>query len=129
MGNISQTQVETAGPYQQNEENIVKFSNYILNIDEKNEWIVKDKKIIDYLNSRWYGTNDWIHFHKNTLFDKKEFFESLNFNTEKPYVLLLTNVMWDAQLHYPMHLILLVCHLQQQFYWLQRRQWHLRIAL
>ena len=60
-----------------------------------------DKKIVDYLNSRWYGTNDWIHFHKNTIFDKKIFFEKLNFDTKKPYVLLLTNVMWDAQLHYP----------------------------
>ena len=60
-----------------------------------------DKKIVDYLNSRWYGTNDWIHFHKNTIFDKKSFFKSLNFDTNKPYALLLTNVMWDAQLHYP----------------------------
>lgn len=60
-----------------------------------------DKKIVDYLNSRWYGTNDWIHFHKNTIFDKKIFFKNLNFDTNKPYVLLLTNVMWDAQLHYP----------------------------
>ncbi len=57
--------------------------------------------IIDYLNSRWFGTKDWIHFHKNTLFDKDILYKEIGIKKNKPYILLLTNVMWDAQLHYP----------------------------
>jgi hypothetical protein len=57
--------------------------------------------IIDYLNSRWFGTKDWIHFHKNTVFDKEKLYTDIGIDRNKPYLLALTNVMWDAQLHYP----------------------------
>lgn len=56
---------------------------------------------IDYLNSRWFGTKDWIHFHKNTVFDKEKLYTEIGIDRNKPYILALTNVMWDAQLHYP----------------------------
>lgn len=60
-----------------------------------------DEKISNYLSSRWYGTKDWIHFHRNTIFNKDDIYLKLGVKKEKPYVLALTNVMWDAQLHYP----------------------------
>uniref|UniRef100_UPI004049B081 capsular polysaccharide export protein, LipB/KpsS family n=1 Tax=Flavobacterium sp. TaxID=239 RepID=UPI004049B081 len=56
---------------------------------------------IEYLNSRWFGTQDWIHFHKNTVFDKEKLYTDFGIDRNKPYLLALTNVMWDAQLHYP----------------------------
>lgn len=60
-----------------------------------------NNEIIDYLNSRWFGTKDWIHFHRNTVFDKEKIYSEIGVRRDKPYVLALTNVMWDAQLHYP----------------------------
>jgi hypothetical protein len=56
---------------------------------------------IDYLNSRWFGTKDWIHFHRNTVFDKDVLYKKIGVKQDQPYILLLTNVIWDAQLHYP----------------------------
>jgi hypothetical protein len=61
----------------------------------------KDGVLTNYLNSRWYGTNDWIHFHVNTNFNKNEIFSDVGVDLSKPYILALTNVIWDAQLHYP----------------------------
>jgi hypothetical protein len=69
---------------------------------ENIEWSDKlNNETINYLNSRWFGTKDWIHFHRNTVFDKDVLYNEIGIKKEKPYVLLLTNVMWDAQLHYP----------------------------
>ena len=56
--------------------------------------------ITDYLQSRWSGKNDWISFSKQFSEPKSE---SL-YSRSKKYdasILMLTNVMWDAQLHYP----------------------------
>jgi hypothetical protein len=61
----------------------------------------RNNETLEYLNSRWFGTKDWIHFHRNTVFDKDILYNDLGIVKNKPYVLLLTNVMWDAQLHYP----------------------------
>ncbi len=60
-----------------------------------------NNETLEYLNSRWFGSKDWIHFHRNTVFDKKILYDKLCISKDKPYILLLTNVMWDAQLHYP----------------------------
>jgi len=53
-------------------------------------------QIENYLASRDTGENDWIRY---GLVSKKE---SINFNIDssKPTAVLLTNVSWDAQLHY-----------------------------
>jgi hypothetical protein len=61
----------------------------------------RNNETLEYLNSRWFGSKDWIHFHRNTVFDKNILYNELCIIKGKPYVLLLTNVMWDAQLHYP----------------------------
>lgn len=61
----------------------------------------KENDIVSYLNSRRYGTNDWISFHNPPIFEKQHILKSLKFDAKKPIITLLTNVVWDAQLHYP----------------------------
>lgn len=55
----------------------------------------------DYLESRATGGRDWIYFHRETQRDFQALAEARGINLEKPIVAVLTNVMWDAQLHYP----------------------------
>jgi hypothetical protein len=60
-----------------------------------------ETQLMDYLKSRWHGTNDWIWFHERPQFDLTEIAKELSVDFSKPCVGLLTNVFWDAQLHYP----------------------------
>ena len=57
--------------------------------------------VMDYLKSRWQGTRDWIWFHEKPEEDLAAIAEELGIDLSQPSVGLLTNVMWDAQLHYP----------------------------
>jgi hypothetical protein len=59
-----------------------------------------EKKTMDYLNSRRYGTHDWIWFHEKPQEDIDRIAETMGIDFAKPWVGMLTNVMWDAQLHY-----------------------------
>jgi len=61
----------------------------------------RDEVITSYLHSRWKGDNDWIYFQENSYFEKDQILAEIGCNANKPIVGLLTNVMWDAQLHYP----------------------------
>ncbi|ELR96681.1 hypothetical protein [Gloeocapsa sp. PCC 73106] len=56
--------------------------------------------LLDYLKSRWVGTNDWIWFHESPQFDLKAIASETGVDFSRPCIGLLTNVMWDAQLHY-----------------------------
>lgn len=60
-----------------------------------------ESTLMSYLKSRWHGTEDWISFvHKNPQVDlPAEFLPGIDFS--KPLIGMLTNVVWDAQLHYP----------------------------
>jgi hypothetical protein len=60
-----------------------------------------ESRIVAYLNSRWHGTDDWIHFHRNAVFESEAFAKETGADLSKPTIGMLTNVMWDAQLHYP----------------------------
>ncbi len=60
-----------------------------------------EKELLDYLKSRWYGTRDWIWFHEKPNGNLKEITAELKIDLSKPTIGMLTNVMWDAQLHYP----------------------------
>jgi hypothetical protein len=60
-----------------------------------------ETRITEYLNSRWYGTDDWIHFHRNAVFELETFAKETGVDMSRPTIGMLTNVMWDAQLHYP----------------------------
>ncbi len=54
-----------------------------------------------YLASRREGLFDWIVFHRARLQDPKDIAKRIGVDPSKPVIGLLTNVTWDAQLHYP----------------------------
>jgi hypothetical protein len=60
-----------------------------------------EAELADYLKSRWHGANDWIWFHRTPDADLKSIQRQVGVDFSKPCVGLLTNVIWDAQLHYP----------------------------
>lgn len=59
-----------------------------------------EKKLDEYLKSRWTGSKDWIWFHEHPQFDSEKITDELSIDNSKPIIGMLTNVMWDAQLHY-----------------------------
>lgn len=60
-----------------------------------------DKTITDYLVSRHSGSKDWISFNRAPEENTKKIIQQLGIDPQKPVIALLTNVIWDAQLHYP----------------------------
>jgi hypothetical protein len=56
-----------------------------------------ERKVLSYIKTRSKGTRDWHVFLKEPSGD----IASLGFDSAKPAIGLLTNVCWDAQLHYP----------------------------
>jgi len=71
---------------------------------ENMDWSdVHEKEILNYLNSRRTGGRDWIAFQdKNPNESLKSIAQSLpGINFSRPCIGMLTNVAWDAQLHYP----------------------------
>ena len=56
---------------------------------------------MQYLGSRREGMFDWIVFHRPTSQDPAAIAKQIGLDPSKPVVGLLTNVSWDAQLHYP----------------------------
>jgi hypothetical protein len=60
----------------------------------------RETAIVDYLKSRWEGTQDWVSYQKNTRQDVAGIAAEIGFDPAKPSVALLTNVLWDAQVHY-----------------------------
>lgn len=59
-----------------------------------------ETEITEYLRSRWQGSNDWIWFHEKPEERFDRIAEQLGLDRTKPMIGMLTNVMWDAQLHY-----------------------------
>jgi hypothetical protein len=60
----------------------------------------QEEEILAYLYSRWQGARDWIWFHEKPDEDMERFAAEAGLNPAKPCIGLLTNVIWDAQLHY-----------------------------
>jgi hypothetical protein len=60
-----------------------------------------DDGLRTYLASRVGGANDWISFYREPQEDFARIAAEFGIDEQKPIVLLLTNVIWDAQLHYP----------------------------
>jgi hypothetical protein len=60
-------------------------------------------EVQDYLASRAGGARDWIYFHKEPDTGFADFARARGIDPNKPLITALTNVMWDAQLHYPMN--------------------------
>lgn len=62
----------------------------------------QQKATADYLLSRAVGSHDWITFQRaDSCRTASQVAERLGLDLKRPCVVLLTNVMWDAQLHYP----------------------------
>jgi hypothetical protein len=61
----------------------------------------QDRDLMDYLASRRDGIFDWIVFHRPPKEDPKQLPGLVGLDPSKPVIGLLTNVSWDAQLHYP----------------------------
>lgn len=60
-----------------------------------------DRELLDYLQSRWTGAEDWISFNRTPETELDAIAKETGIDFSKPSIGLLTNVMWDAQLHYP----------------------------
>lgn len=61
-----------------------------------------DAQLDRYLESRRRGSEDWISFqHGGSAGPSGALFSPPGFSASKPTALLLTNVAWDARLHYP----------------------------
>jgi hypothetical protein len=60
----------------------------------------KEHRLQKYLEQRWYGKNDWIWFQDKPVVDIQSIKKILNIDFRKPTIGLLTNVIWDAALHY-----------------------------
>ncbi|MEA3225821.1 MAG: capsule biosynthesis protein, partial [Planctomycetota bacterium] len=61
-----------------------------------------ESKLMEYLKSRWRGTEDWIWFHNSKpQFEFGTIAAELGIDPDKPCIGMLTSVMWDAVLHYP----------------------------
>jgi hypothetical protein len=61
----------------------------------------QEKSLMAYLESRSLGSYDWIWFHDRPNFNLDQIFARYGLRSDVPIIGLLTNVMWDAQLHYP----------------------------
>ena len=61
----------------------------------------QERELLQYLGSRREGMFDWIVFHRPTSQDAGEIAKQIGIDPSKPVIGLLTNVTWDAQLHYP----------------------------
>ena len=61
----------------------------------------QERELMQYLASRREGMFDWIVFHRPTSQDTREIAARAGIDATKPVIGLLTNVSWDAQLHYP----------------------------
>lgn len=59
-----------------------------------------DKKISSYLTSRHHGSKDWISFNRAPQENIDKIRAQHHIDPNKPAIALLTNVVWDAQLHY-----------------------------
>jgi hypothetical protein len=60
-----------------------------------------EREVMAYLHSRRHGRRDWIWFHERPVEDVAEIARRLGVDFSRPCVGMLTNVMWDAQIHYP----------------------------
>jgi hypothetical protein len=61
----------------------------------------QERELMTYLASRREGLFDWIVFHRPTRQDPKEVAAKVGIDLSRPVIGCLTNVSWDAQLHYP----------------------------
>ncbi len=59
-----------------------------------------ESQILEYLRSRFHGTHDWVRVSQPPEEDLSSIAAEVGVDFSKPCIGLLTNVMWDAQVHY-----------------------------
>jgi hypothetical protein len=59
-----------------------------------------EQQIMEYLASRQSGARDWIWFHDKPSDDFVAYADEVGLDLAKPIIGMLSNVVWDAQLHY-----------------------------
>ena len=59
-----------------------------------------EEKTLEYLKSRRYGSKDWVYFHEKPREELSAIAAELGIDFSKPCIGMLSNVIWDAQLHY-----------------------------
>jgi hypothetical protein len=65
------------------------------------EWDKKKAaRLLCYLKSRRSGSNDWISFQRQSEGEGADLLKEIGVAPNRPVIGLLTNVMWDAQLHF-----------------------------
>ena len=60
-----------------------------------------EEDILSYLQSRRSGARDWIWFNRKGQEDVDQYAAEAGLDWSRPVIGMLTNVVWDAQLHYP----------------------------
>jgi hypothetical protein len=60
----------------------------------------KAARLMSYLESRRSGGNDWISFQRQSVGEAAGLLKEIGVASNRPVIGLLTNVMWDAQLHF-----------------------------
>jgi len=60
----------------------------------------REREILDYLAGRRYGTEDWIWFIPEPEEDTRKIASETGIDFTRPVIGMLSNVIWDAQLHY-----------------------------
>jgi hypothetical protein len=65
---------------------------------------VHETQTLGYLHSRRKGSQDWIWFHEKPSEDFASYARTRGIRPDLPCIGLLSNVIWDAQLHYPCNL-------------------------
>ncbi len=60
----------------------------------------KETKLLSYLDSRRSGSNDWISFQRQSEGEAAGLLKEIGVSPNRPVIGVLTNVMWDAQLHF-----------------------------
>jgi hypothetical protein len=61
----------------------------------------QERDLLAYLSSRRDGLFDWIVFHRPALQEPHAIAAQLGLDPARPIIGCLTNVSWDAQIHYP----------------------------
>lgn len=61
----------------------------------------QERELLSYLSSRREGLFDWIVFHRPALQEPGVIAAELGLDLHRPIIGCLTNVSWDAQIHYP----------------------------
>ncbi|MDC3342346.1 hypothetical protein OAV64_04860 [Candidatus Pelagibacter sp.] len=61
---------------------------------------IRDQRIMNYLNSRKFGTDDWTYYFDNPKFEIKDSLIAKGVDLGKPIIVMATNIIWDANLIY-----------------------------